>query len=122
MTGLSRSTLLQIVKSEDPISGENRVKTVMHKQPGAKRGILLINRESLLAYFNEEARRQGGLRFAEHVHNPKDHSVDAVLSDIDLYRSFVSDDVTEEAWLTGNLSTRAKRVRLMREFGLLEAR
>ncbi len=57
---------------------------VTHKQPGAKRDILLITRKSLFTYFNEETRCLGGLRFAEHVHNPKSHSVDAVLSDIDL--------------------------------------
>ena len=50
LTGLSRSSLNEIVDEVDPDTGEKVLLSVIKVKEGASRGIKLINRASLAAY------------------------------------------------------------------------
>ncbi len=47
-TGLSRTSLAEILDEADPETGEKFILSMVKKKPGAKRGIRLINKQSLL--------------------------------------------------------------------------
>jgi len=120
-TGLSRSTLNEILTETDPLTGEKLVKSLVKIKPGAKRGIKLINLESVLDYLEKEAKRQSGLRFAVHIINPEGLSIDQVLEDRETYNNFLNPDleITFEAWENGHFSTRRKRLMVLFDTGVV---
>jgi len=122
VTGLSRASLNQILNETDPETGEKLVESFTKSQPGASRGIKLINRRSLLDYLNNEAKSQNGLRFAQHVHNPDRLSLDVVLRDRETFINFLNPDalITDEDWENGKLSTRRLRILALLENRILE--
>jgi len=120
-TGLSRSTLNEILTETDPLTGEKLVKSLVKIKPGAKRGIKLINLESVLDYLEKEAKRQSGLRFAVQILNPEDLSIDQVLEDRETFNNFLNPDleITIEAWENGLFSTRRKRLMALFNAGVV---
>ncbi len=122
LTGLSRASLNQILSETDPETGEKLVESFTKSQPGARRGIKLINRRSLLAYLDREAKAQSGLRFAKHILNPDKLSLDEVLRDMETFTYFLNPDaqISIDEWERGALSTRRLRILALLENGILE--
>jgi hypothetical protein len=121
-TGLSRASLNQILSETDPETGEKLVESYTKFQPNSTRGIKLINRRSLLAYMDREAKAQNGLRFADRILNPYRLSLDEVLEDMEIFNNFLNPDaeISEYDWERGKLSTRRLRVMALLGNGILE--
>lgn len=120
-TGLSRTSLAEILDEADPETGEKLILSMVKKKPGAKRGIRLINKQSLLDYLKRSAAAQNGLRWADHVANPDRCGVDEVLENRILFELFLGPDnhVPDEAWEEGNLSGRKARLLALINAGVL---
>ncbi|MEI8341088.1 MAG: hypothetical protein WCH43_06065 [Verrucomicrobiota bacterium] len=118
-TGLSRSSLNEILNETDPETGEKLVLSSVKIKEGAKRGIKLINRQSLLDYLMKQAESQNGLRFAPHIANPEHLSIDELLESMEDFNNFLDPDIsiTEEAWERGAFSTRRLRLLALMEVG-----
>ena len=111
VTGLSRTSLVEILDEKDPATGELCVKQYRKERHGKQRRIRLIHRESLLAFLDRRARAQNALRFAAHVNNPNNETVETVLKNFDLFELFLGEDngVTNFDWEEGRLSTRGSK-------------
>ncbi len=122
VTGLSRTALNRILDETDPETGEALVASVTMVQPGARRGIKLINRDSLLRYLNRAAKAGNGLRFADHIRNPALLTIDEVVEDFETFVNFLDPDATisTDDWERGMLSTRRARIRALLDTGTLE--
>ncbi len=121
MTGLSRTSLVEILDEKDSATGELCVKQYRKERHGKQSRIRLIHRESLLAYLDRRARAQNALRFAAHVNNPNNETVETVLKHFDLFELFLGEDnvITQTDWQEGRLSTRAARIQALRSLGLI---
>ena len=122
VTGLSRTSLVEILDEKDPATGELCVKQYRKERHGKQSRIRLIHRESLLAYLDRRALAQNALRFAAHVHNPNNETVEDVLNNFDLFDLFVGEDseIRHFDWDEGGcLSTRAARIQALRSLGLI---
>jgi len=122
VTGLSRTSLVEILDEKDPATGELCVKQYRKERHGKQRRIRLIHRESLLAFLDRRALAQNALRFAAHVNNPNNETVETVLKNFDLFELFLGEDngVTNFDWEEGRLSTRAARIQALRDLGIIE--
>lgn len=121
-TGLSRTSLRNLLDERDPSTGEFFVESIYKKQDGATRGVRLIRLASLKAYLERLADQQRGVRWAEHVKNPDGYRLNEVLSSLELFSLFLGPDnvVTEDEWFHGNLSTRRQRLLVLQGAGVLE--
>jgi hypothetical protein len=121
VSGLSRSSLNEILNETDPVTGEKLVESLVKVKEGAKRGIKLINRRSLLEYLAREAEAQNGLRFADHIRNPDRLSINQVLEDLETFNNFLGPDqiITMDDWHHGNLSTRRSRLVALIDMGVV---
>lgn len=74
-----------------------------------------------LFYLKLQAAAQTGLRWADHVTNPHEHGLEDVLADKELFQLFLGpdNDVSDEAWEIGRLSSRKARMLLLVEMGVL---
>ena len=120
-TGLSRTSLVEVLDEKDPLTGEPYVIQMRKERHGKQRRIRMIKRASLLEYFNKRASAQA-LRFAPHVNNPDNERVENVINDIELFGYFIDagDGIPEEDWFGGKLSSRASRIQLLRKLGLID--
>jgi hypothetical protein len=111
-TGLSRSSLNEILSETDPATGEKLVRSSVKKKEGAKRGIKLIDRQSLLDYLDKQADAQRGIRFAPHVLNPLNLSIDDVLGSQEHFNNYLDPNlsVTDHDWHRGQFETRRQRL------------
>ena len=118
-SGLNRSSLNEILNETDPETGEKLVLSSVKIKEGAKRGIKLINRQSLLDYLNKQAESQNGLSFATHISNPEHLSINEVLESMEHFNNFLDPDIaiTEDAWERGAFSTRRLRLLALIEVG-----
>jgi len=73
VTGLSPSSLTELLNERDPETGELLIRSIIKKKTGAKRGIRLINKRSLLNYLDLAADNQSGLVWAPHIVNSHDY-------------------------------------------------
>jgi hypothetical protein len=120
ITGLSRTSLVEIIDEKDPVTHEPYVKQMRKERHGKQRRIRMINRASLLEYLDKRASAQA-LQFAPHVNNPNVESVESVITDFELFGYFVGVDnkISDEEWFEGKLSTRKARIQLLRNQGLI---
>jgi len=120
-TGLSRTSLAEILDEADPETGEKLILSMVKKKPGAKRGIRLINKRSLLEYLERSAAAQNGLKWADHVANPDGYQVDEVLESRVLFELFLGPEnsVSAEEWEAGGLSSRRARLVALVNTGVL---
>lgn len=120
VTGLSRTSLAEILDEIDPATQEPYVRQMRVERHGKQRRIRLIHKQSLLDYLNQRASRQS-LSFAPHVNNPDNLSVEDVISSSELFQYFIGDDnqISDEAWEFGRLSTRKQRLQVLLEKGIL---
>jgi hypothetical protein len=121
-TGLSRTSLNELLNEADPETGEKLVRWVYKKKPGAKEArIKLIDRQSLLAYLDKLAASQNGLRFASNVANPLKLSLEEVLNSREDFNNFLNPDftVTEDDWICGEFETRRQRLRALIGVGVV---
>jgi len=119
-TGLSRTSLVELLDEVDPSTGEPLIKQMRVERHGKQRRIRMIHRESLLRYLDTRANHQA-LAFVPGVNNPDDYSVDDVVSSQELFQLFVGEDnlITEVDWQIGKLSTRKARLVVLRSLRLL---
>lgn len=122
VTGLSRTSLAEILAETDPETGEKLVVSILKRKQGATRGIRLILKQSLLDYLKRQAEAQNGLRWAKRIRNPDNLSIDEVTADMELFLRFIGPDneITENDWEEGRLSTRKSRVTALLKSGVLE--
>lgn len=118
VTGLSRTSLAEVIDERDPVSGERLVLQYTKKRHGKQRGIRMIQRASLLTHLEEKAKEQSKRRFAKGVPNPKGSSVEDVISDFELWCDFADSlgEATEENW---KKLSRAERIGILDGLGLL---
>lgn len=122
VTGLSRTSLVEILDEKNPATQEPYVLQMRKERHGKQRKIRLIHKQSLLDYFTACAKRQNALKFAAHVSNPQEHTVEEVITDQDLFHQFLGPDnpLTDADWNDGKLSTRPARIKALRDFGMLQ--
>jgi len=70
VTGLSRTSLAEILDEKNPATGEPYVMQYRKERHGKQSRTRLINRESLLEYFKSRSKAQNTIRFASKVGNP----------------------------------------------------
>ncbi len=118
LTGLSRTSLVEVIDERDPQSGEFLVLQDTKKRHGKQQGIRMIHRTSLLAHFEKRAREQSRRRFAEGVNNPEGYSAEGVISDFELWCDFTDElgEATERSW---KKLSRAERIGVLDRLGLL---
>jgi len=118
LTGLSRTSLVEVIDERDPESGEPFVLQYTKKRHGKQRGIRMINRASLLAHLEKRAKAQSQRRFADSVNNPMRYSVEEVVSDFELWCCFTdpAGEATERQW---KKLGRAERIGILDRLGLL---
>jgi len=118
LTGLSRTSLVEVINERDRESGEFLVLQFTKKRYGKQRGIRMINRASLLAHLDKRAREQSQRRFAKGVSNPEGYGVEDVISDFDLWCDFSDPlgEATEKSW---RRLSRAERIGVLDRLGLL---
>ena len=121
VSGLSRTSLAELLEETDSTTGEKCVASFTKKKPGATRGIRLINKKSLLQYLQKIAASQVGLQWADHITNPHGYSLEEVLKDRELFLMFIGDDnkIPDEAWEAGSLSSRQTRLAALVATGTL---
>lgn len=121
-TGLSRTSLVEILDEKDPKTGESLVKQYRKERAGKQRRIRLIHRRSLLDYLDQRAQAQN-LRWKEGVNNPLGYAVEKVISNRELFHLFIGEDnpeLTDELWEEGELAHRSNRLDLLRQLGWIE--
>jgi len=120
ITDLSRTSLREILDEIDPATGAPFVEWYRKERHGKQSRLIRINKASLLEYLDKRARAQA-LRFAPHVNNPKGETVETVIADRDLFGYFIGEDnvISDDDWFDGKLATRASRIRVLRDLGLL---
>jgi len=122
VTGLSRTSLVEIIDEKDPRTGEYFLKQYKKERHGEQRRIRMIHKQSLLNYLERRADAQN-LRWKSEVNNPRNYTVQEVIANRAFFRLFIGDEypeITDEIWEEGALSTRAARIQLLREGGLVE--
>ncbi len=121
VTGLYRTSLLEILNERDALTGEKSVLSIERRKEDAKRGIRLINRESLLRHLKRCAESQNGLRWGDHVRNPDHYTVQDVIGDRELFSLFLGTDylISDEAWEIGCFSSRSGRIQALLGNGTL---
>lgn len=119
--GLSRTSLSEILDETDPATGEKCVVSLLKMKTGAKRGLRLINKQSLLGYLQRMAATQNGLRWADRITNPHRYELDEVFGDRELFGLCLGPDnlVTDEDWAAGKLSSRRGRLMTLGAAGVL---
>jgi len=121
-TGLSRTSLIEIIDEKDPQTGEYFVKQYRKERFGKQRKTRLIHRQSLMDYLDRRAQAQS-LRWREKVNNPMGYSVETVINNRELFRMFIGDDypeLTDELWEEGELAHRANRLKILRDLEWIE--
>lgn len=118
LTGLSRTSLVEVIDERDPQSGEFLVLQYTKRRHGKQRGIRMIHRASLLAHLEQRAREQSRRRFAKGVNNPEGYSVEDVISDFELWCDFTDElgEATRKSW---QKLSRAERIGVLDRLGLL---
>jgi hypothetical protein len=119
VTGLSRTSLVEVIDERDPMTGELLVLQFTKKRAGKQRGIRMIHKQSLLDHLRRRAEEQRRVRFAPHVSNPLGLTVDQVCADFELFNNFADPDssATETAW---KRLTKLDKIRTLSELGILE--
>jgi len=118
ITGLPRSTLVDLLNTKDPKTGEYVILQFTKKRHGKQRGIRMINRASLLDYQRIQGQKQCSRQFKPAVRNPYGYTVDQVCESFDLWGMFADpeDELPESRW--SELS-RAERIQILDRLGLL---
>lgn len=70
------------------------------RKEGAERGIRLIKKQSLLDYLDRQAAGQSGLRWADHILNPDNLTIDDVVADQDTFHHFLGleNEISDQKW------------------------
>jgi hypothetical protein len=118
LTGLSRTSLVELLDLKDTQSGEYLIKQYTKKRFGKQRGIRMIHRASLLAFLDQRAAEQCQRHFGDWVNNPKHWSVEDVVDDFELWSLFVDSEaeVSESKW---QQYTPEERIHILDLLGLL---
>lgn len=121
ITGLSRTSLAELLEETDPITGEKLIVSMVKQKKGAKRGIRMIKKQSLLDYLEREAAYQCGLKLADHIPNPERWTIEEIVGDMELFKIFagVENEIRDERLLEGDLSTRRARIASLLANGIL---
>ena len=85
VTGLSRTSLVELLDERDPSTGDFLILQYTKKRHGKQRGIRMIHKASLLAFLRSRAEEQCRRKFASDVQNPDGVSVEQVCADFDLF-------------------------------------
>ena len=121
VTSLSRTSLSELCRTVDE-SGAPVIKTVRLKKPGAKREMLLINRESLLRFLEATAAEQaarGKLRLVSDTHFTR-FTEQQIAQSRELWTWAVNPPFFPELdqWLVGRFSSVDVRLNMMARVGL----
>lgn len=121
VSGLSRTSLAELLEETDPVTGEKLIVSMVKRKEGAKRGIRMIKKQSLLDYLERQAAFQCGLRVADHIPNPERLTIDEIVSDMEIFKFFVGVDneLRDERLLEGDLSTRRARISCLLRNGII---
>lgn len=106
VTGLSRTSLAEILDEKDPKTGEPYVVQYRKERFGKQRKIRLIHKQSLLDYLDRRAKAQG-LDWKPGINNPRGYTIEQVIESRELFRLFLGDQdppLTDEIWEEGELS------------------
>lgn len=117
VTGLSRTSLVELIEERDPESGEFVVLQYTKARHGKQRGIRMIHRASLLAELDKRSRGQS-LRQLKPEFNPQGYTVDQVVSTYSLWQLFVDPDreATRRDW---EKLPRSSRIKVLEDLGFL---
>lgn len=115
-TGLSRTSLVELLDERDPQTGNLLILQLVKKRSGKQRGIRMINKASLLAFLKTNGERQGRLQFSPDVPNPKDLSVEEVCADYETFLQFADPDAmqAQEDWRTMKF---AEKIKILKDLG-----
>jgi hypothetical protein len=118
-TGLSRTSLVELLDERDPETGDLLILQHVKKRSGKQRGIRMINKASLLAFLKTNAEKQGRLQFSPDVSNPQNLSVQEVCVDYETFLQFSDPDSTlsEEGWPR---MTFAEKVQILKDLGRIK--
>ncbi len=118
LTGLSRTSLVEVIQARDPKTGEYLVVQYTKKRHGKQRGIRMIHRASLLNHLQRQAEKESHRQWTASTNNPRGYTVNEVCGDWDLWRLFM-DSEGEASCSVWEEMTRGERISRLDELGLL---